>query len=85
MGEPAYAYVGDLKDDALKEIPWGGFGLFVDAWSLCAFCNMVYTSESSLLERGKNVRGTYFNSSGEACVASNFDQLHPAFLVGHST
>ena len=45
MGEFAYASFGDLKDDVLKEIPQGGFGLFVDAWYLCAFCNMEYTSE----------------------------------------
>ena len=29
MGEFAYAYFGDLKDDALKKIPWEVFGLFV--------------------------------------------------------
>ena len=30
----AYASVGDLKDEVLKETPRRGFGLFVDAWSL---------------------------------------------------
>ena len=56
MGEFSYAYFGDLKDYILKEMPWGGFGLFVDAWSPCAFFNMDYTYESSFLERGKKVR-----------------------------
>ena len=85
MGEFSYAYFGYLKDDLLKEMRWGGFGLFVDAWSLCAFSNMKYTSESSFLERGNKVIGHNFKSSGEARVASTFDQRYPAFLVGHCT
>ena len=64
MGEFAYASFDYLKDGVLKEIPRGGFGLFVDAWSLCTFCNMYYTSESSLIERGNTVRGVGFKSSG---------------------
>ena len=44
MGKFAYAYLGYLKDGVLKELTWVGFGLFVDAWSLCAFFNMGYTS-----------------------------------------
>ena len=45
-GEFSYAYFCDLKDNFLKEIPQGGVGgIFVDAWYLCAFCNMYYTSE----------------------------------------
>ena len=84
MVEFAYAYFGDLKDDVLKEIPQGGFGIFVNAWSLCAFFNMDYTSEFSFLERGKKVRGVHFKSSGEASVASTFDHKYPTFLVGHS-
>ena len=85
MGEFAYTSFGDLKDDVLKEMPWGGFGIFVDAWYLCAFFNMEYTSESSFLEKAKKVRGVNFKSSGEARVAITFDQRCPAFLVGHST
>ena len=60
MGEFAYTSFGYLKDDVLKEIPWGGFGIFVDAWSPCAFCKMDYTSESSFLERRNKVRGVIF-------------------------
>ena len=81
MGEFAYTYFGDLKYDFLKKIPQGGLGLFVYAWSLCAFFNVDYTSDSSFLERGKNVRGANFKSSGEALMASTFDQRYPAFLV----
>ena len=40
MGEFPHTYFGDLKDDVLKEIPRGVFGIFVDAYYLCAFCNM---------------------------------------------
>ena len=40
IGEFAYAYFGYLKDDVLKEIPWGGLGIFVDSWSTCMLCNM---------------------------------------------
>ena len=69
MGEFVYTSFGDLKDDVLKEILWGGFGILVYAWSLCALCNMDYTSESSFLEKGKKVRGSNFKSSGEARVA----------------
>ena len=57
----------------------------MNAWSLCAFYNMDYTSESSLLERGGNIRGGNLKSSREAHVASIFDQWYPDFLVGHST
>ena len=85
MGEFAYTSFGDLKYDALKEIPWIFFGIFVYDWTLCEFFNMDYTFESSLLERGKKVRGVNFNSSGESRVASTFDQQYPAFLLGHST
>ena len=49
MGIFAYASLGNLKDDVLKEMPRGSFGLFVNACSLCTFCNKDYTSESSLL------------------------------------
>ena len=49
MEEFAYASLGYLKDDALKEISWGGFWIFVDAWSPCEFCNVDYNSESSFL------------------------------------
>ena len=49
MGEFIYKYFGDLKDEFLKEMPWGGFRIFVDAWYLCAFCNIDYTSESYFL------------------------------------
>ena len=48
-GEFSYTSFGDLKDDVLKEIPRGSFGIFVDAWSICAFSNMDYTPESSFL------------------------------------
>ena len=85
MGEFAYTSFGDLKDDVLKEIPWGGFGLFVDAWSRYAFCNMDYTADFYFLERGKKVRRANFKSSGEASVTSTFDQRYPDFLVRHST
>ena len=85
IGEFAYTYFGNLKDDVLNEIPRGGFGIFVDAWSLCAHFNMDYTSESSFLERGKTVRGEEFMLSGEALVESTFDQQYLAFIVGHST
>ena len=46
MGDFAYTYFGDFKYDFLKEIPWGGFGIFVDAWYLCVSSNMEYTSDS---------------------------------------
>ena len=85
MVEFAYVSFGGLKDDFLKEMPWGGFGIFVDAWSLCAFCSMDFTSESSFLESVNKVRGANFKSSGEAHVASTFYQRYPAFLKGHST
>ena len=85
MGEFSYASFGYLKDGVLKEMPRGGFVLFMDAWYLCALCSMYYTSESSFLERGKKVRGMNFKSSGESRVARNFYQRYPAFLVGHST
>ena len=38
MGEFDYTYLGDLKYDVLREMPQGGFGIFVDAWSPCEFC-----------------------------------------------
>ena len=62
-----------------------GFGIFVDAWFLCVFFNMDYNSEPLFLEREKKSREENFKSSGEACVASTFDQWYPVFLVGHST
>ena len=31
MGEFAYTYFDDLEDDVLKEMPQGGFRIFVDA------------------------------------------------------
>ena len=74
MGEFAYVSFGYFKDDVLKKIPQGYFGLFVDAWPLCAFCKMDYSSEFSFLEREKRVRGTNFKSSGEDRVSSTFDQ-----------
>ena len=40
MGEFSYASFGYLKDGVLKEMPRGGFGLFMDAWYLCALCSM---------------------------------------------
>ena len=57
MGEFSHACFGGLKDDFLKEITWGGLGIFVDSWCLCAFYNTEYTSDYSFLERGKKVRG----------------------------
>ena len=80
-----YAYFGYLKDGVLKEIPQGGFDIFVDAWSLCEFCNTDYTYENSFLERVNKVRGGNFKSSVEAGVVSNFDQRYPAFIMVHST
>ena len=77
MGEFSYTYFGDLKDDFLKEMPQGGFGIFVGAWYLCAFFNMDYTSESSFLERKNKSRGANFKSSGESYVARNFEQAIP--------
>ena len=85
MEELAYASFRDFKYDVLKEIPQGGLGIFLYAWSLCAFFNMEYTSESSFLEKGKKVIGANFKSSGEARVASTFDQKCPDFLGGNST
>ena len=74
MGEFTYASFDDLKDEVLKEIPWGGLGVFLDAWYLCSICNMDYTSETSFLERVKKFQGANFKSCKEACVASTFDQ-----------
>ena len=74
MGDFPYAYFCDLKDDVLKEIPWGGFGLFVDAWYQCEFCNMEYTAESYFLERGRNVIGENFKSSGKDRVEITFEK-----------
>ena len=85
MEEFAYAYFGDLKDDVLKEMTQGGLGIFMDAWYLCAFFNVNYTSESSFLERRGNVKGANFKSSGEARMASNFDRRYPDFPVGNFT
>ena len=70
MREFAYAYFGDLKDGVLKEMTWGGSGIFVDACSLYEFCNMDYTSESSILEKVNKGIGVGFNSSGEAHLAN---------------
>ena len=75
----------DIKNDDLKKIPGRVFELFVDAKYLYAFCNMYYTSQSSLLKRRKKVRGENFKSSVEPRGESTFDQSYPAFLVGHST
>ena len=47
MGELVYAFLGELKDEVLKEIPRWGCGIFVDTRSICAFFNMQYTSDSS--------------------------------------
>ena len=74
-----------MKDGVLKEMLRGGFGIFVDFWSICAFCNMDYTSDSSLLDMGNNSIGANSKSSGEACVAITFEKRYPDFLVGHST
>ena len=57
MGEFSDTYFRDLKDDVLKEMHRGSFGLFVDAWSLCEYFNMDYNSESSFLESRKKVEG----------------------------
>ena len=83
--EFSYSYFGDLKDDVLKETTMGGSGIFMDACSLCEFCNMGYTSKSFFLERVNKVRGVEFKLSGEVRVASTLYQRCPAFLVGHST
>ena len=48
-GESAYTYFGDLKDVVTKKIPRGVFGIFVDDWYLCAFCNIDNTYETSFL------------------------------------
>ena len=45
IGEFSYACFGYLKDELLKEMLQGGFGIFVDAWYLCAFLNTYYTSK----------------------------------------
>ena len=63
----------------------GGVGLFMNAWSLCVFYNMDYTSESSLIKRGMRFRGENFKLSGEVRVAITFYQHQHAFLVGHSS
>ena len=65
MEELAYASFGDFKYDVLKEIPQGGLGIFLYAWSLCAFFNMEYTSESSFLEKGKKVIGANSSHQGK--------------------
>ena len=46
---------------------------------------MDYNSESSFVERGNNVRGENFNSSGEAHLEITFDLWYPSFLLRHST
>ena len=74
-----------LKDEVLKEIPRGGFGIFVDAWYMCDFCNMDQTSKSYFIEIGNKVRGVSYNTSGEAQVANTYNQCYPVFLVGHSS
>ena len=66
-------------------MPQEGFGIFMDACSLCEFFNMEYTADSSFLERGKNIIGVCFKSSVEYHVAVIFDQHYLAFLVGNST
>ena len=66
-------------------MPQGVFGVFMDAWYLCEFCNVDYTSDSSLLERLTKVIGVRFNSSGEARVAIIFYHSYQAFLVVRST
>ena len=73
-GDFAYRSFEDLKDDVLKEIHGGEFGIFVNAWSLCEFCYIDYTSKSSFLETRKKVRGVGFMSAVEACMASTFEQ-----------
>ena len=85
MGEFAYASFDYLKDGVLKEIPRGGFGIFINSWSLCEFFNIEYTFDSSVLERVNKVRGSNYKSSGEAHVASTLDQQYPEFLVRYST
>ena len=74
MGEFVYTSFGDIKDEFLKEMPWGGFRIFVDAWYLCAFCNIDYTSKSYFLEMGKKVVGVGFKSSGELHLEITFYQ-----------
>ena len=51
----------------------------MNAWSLCTFCNMDYTSELPFLEMGKKVKGSNFKSE------ITFDQRYPYFIMGHST
>ena len=68
MGEFDFVYFGGLKYFVLKEIPWGGLGIFVDVWYLCVFFNMDYTSDSYFLKRVNKVIGVVFKSSGEAYV-----------------
>ena len=72
MGQFVYTSFVDFKGDVQKELPLGGLGIFVDAWSLCEIFNMDYISESSLLERVNKIRGANFKSSGEARVESTF-------------
>ena len=70
----SYTFWVCLKDGVQKEMPWGGFGVFVDACSLCAFYNIYYIYGSTFTERWKKPRGVGFKSSGEARVASPFNQ-----------
>ena len=85
MGDFAYESSGNLKYDVLKEIPRGGFGIFVDACSKYPFCNMDYISKSSFPESGNKVRGVVSKSWVEAHMASTFDQQYLEFIMGHST
>ena len=85
MGDFDYESSGNLKYDVLKEIPRGGFGIFVDACSKYPFCNMDYISKFSSPESGNKVRGVVSKSWVEAHMASTFDQRYPHFIVGHST
>ena len=80
MGEFVYASLGDFKDEVLKDIPQEGFGIFVDAWSLCVFFNVDYTSDYLFLFRVKKFRGLVFKTPGEARVDSTFDQRYPDLI-----
>ena len=61
MGDFTFISWGDLKNEVLEEIPWGGFGLFVDAWYLCTSCNMDYNYYPSFLYKIKKFIGVGLN------------------------
>ena len=61
-------------DEFLKDMPQGGFEIFMDACPLCEFCNIDYTYDSSFLLRVKKVRGVRFKSSEEYHTTITFYQ-----------